>query len=328
MSIQQIMGISKRMGLQVYRSKWTIPYLILFPGFFIMIYWFGFSTSEIGTNRTYHVGIVNEDTGFPDELQTLFEKEAIQNVLTNNNTGFLSSLYITNIIENGFSFDFISVLEGLKYTDNPESKNIFEIDIYENKNRKNDEIKNRRTDVVLELSPTFSLSVLSVFNHYWKINNGVKLDSFLQSIDPEVPDFADFDVETIELFGDQNYLHFNQAKTLLELFIGEYFNPRNYGEGLGGQISYHLIEDSEVSIPTYSTFEILLPGIIIFGIIIQPSLFAAFLCEEFRPGRRTFDRIKVSPLSASSYILGSLLIQIPIMLIQTLILFLFGVLFG
>lgn len=328
MSLQQIFGISRRMGKQIMRSKWTIPYLLLFPGFFIMIYWFGFSTSEIGANRTYMIGIVNEDSGFPMEIQNLFQQPEIQNVLINNESGILNSFYINQTIEKGFSFHFISVMEELQYAGSADSNKLFEIEVYDNNDKVNDEIKNRRVDAVIEISNSFTMSVLSIFNHYWELTEGIKLDAYLQSINSLMPEFPNFNVETITVRGDSNHLHFIQAKALLEIYIDNYFSLKNYFPDIGGDITFQLDPGNEVSIPTYSVFEILLPGIIIFGIIIQPSLFAAFLSEEFRPGRRTFERIKVAPVGASTYIIGTILIQIPLMMLQTLTLFIIGILLG
>ena len=69
MSLTQILGVTQRLGVQLVRSRWTIPYLVIFPLFFIGLYWFGFSASPIGENQTFLLGIINQDAGFSNSTK-------------------------------------------------------------------------------------------------------------------------------------------------------------------------------------------------------------------------------------------------------------------
>ena len=79
MSLNQVLGIAKRMGIQTIRSKWTIPYLLIFPLLFIGLYWFAFSSSNIGNNQTFQLGVVNNDKGFGKQIKDLLNNDTVTN---------------------------------------------------------------------------------------------------------------------------------------------------------------------------------------------------------------------------------------------------------
>ncbi|MFW9997909.1 MAG: ABC transporter permease, partial [Candidatus Odinarchaeota archaeon] len=112
------------------------------------------------------------------------------------------------------------------------------------------------------------------------------------------------------------------------LFLEKYQDIGSFFDSPGGTVSLVLNEDYLVSLPKYSVFEIILPGLIAFGIIVQPSLFAGLLCLEFHSDQRTFDRLMLASLPATQYVLGTLLIQVPVIIVQTIVLFVFSLLLG
>ena len=96
----------------------------------------------------------------------------------------------------------------------------------------------------------------------------------------------------------------------------------------GGSINLVFNEDYLVSLPKYTVFDMIIPGLIAFGIIIQPSLFASYIGDEFNPKRRTFDRLNLASVPATTYALGTIVVQIPVFIAQTLVLFLASFLLG
>ncbi|MFX0084633.1 MAG: ABC transporter permease [Candidatus Hodarchaeota archaeon] len=314
MSLTQIFGIAKRLGIQTVRSKWTFPYLILFPLFFIGIYWFAFSSSNIGNNQTFDLGILNQDKGFGYKVKNLLKNETI----TQEVEWFPHS---ADVIEKGFAIEVIEILKEIGYSNESNSIKIFNVNLLNSMEEINQNLEDRDLDIAIVFPQNYTNASLSSVNNFWYIEFGYYLHDLIQSFFPNSPDFPINENATIQILGDNNYLNYKIAKTILSVLLDQYHDLSNFFGTPGGKFSLILNEDYQVAIPKYTFFEMMVPGLIMFGIIIQPSLFSMFLCIEFKPDIRTFDRIRISPLSSSSYIFGSLLIQIPIMLIQTIFLF-------
>jgi len=318
MSRTQILGIAKRMGTQTIRSTWTIPYLILFPLFFIGVYWFAFSASDIGNNQTFNLGILNQDAGFGEEMKTFLNNESIQNEME----WFPHS---PEIIEKGFGFEVINILKDLQYTNDSESENLFNIHSFNTSNELELALEKRDLDIALVFPQNYTNASLSIANSYWFTEYGFFLHDLIQA---NFSDFPTYVNGTIQIIGDNNYLNYKISNSILSVFLSQYHDMSNIFGTTGGKLILSLNEDFQINIPKYSFFQMMVPGLIMFAIIIEPSLFSMFLCNEFKTDSRTFDRIRISPLSPRSYVFGSLLIQIPILLIQTFLLFLASFLLG
>lgn len=310
------------MGLQLIRSKWTIPYLILFPLFFIGLYWIGFSTSPVGETQTFLLGVINQDAGLSDSVQSLFQNETIM-----KNTSF-SQYHNPEVINKGFGSEFVEILGNLTYSNLPDAPLIFEVTYFKTESRANDKLFKRDLDVLIILSPNFSNTTLSILNRYWCNTFGYYFHEMIQLYFPTSPDLPIGINDTIRIIGDESYLNFKIAKSLLSVVIHSYQDLTTAFKGPGGTISLSLNEECTVNIQTYSLFELSIPGLIAFGIIVQPSLTSMLFCMEFRPNNKTFDRILLAPSSTKLYITGSVLIQIPVMLGQTIILFITSLLLG
>jgi ABC-2 type transport system permease protein len=322
LSLKQILAVSNRMGKQIIRSKWTIPYLIIFPIFFIGLYWFGFSASPIGENQTFLLGALNQDEGLINSLNQVFQNETIMGNWS------LDQYHSSDVVTTGFGSEFIEILSNLSYSDTDDSSKIFDVTLLNDETQANSLLRNRDLDLVVILPPQFSNASIGLLNEYWKTSYGFFFHEYLQSLFPTVPDFPSNFSTTIQIRGDESYLNYQIGKSILTNVIQGYQDLTTILDGPGGSISIQMDKDYLISIPTYSLFGISIPGLIAFGIIIQPSLISLFFCMEFRPRNYTFDRIRLSPSSTSSYILGTLLVQIPVMLIQALILFISSILMG
>ncbi|MHA1996331.1 MAG: ABC transporter permease, partial [Candidatus Hodarchaeales archaeon] len=312
---RQILGISHRIGLQIIRSKWTIPYLILFPIFFIGLYWFGFSASPIGENQTFIIGIINQDEGIPGKIQQLFQNETLMGNWT------FEQFHSKEVLTKGFGSEFVSILVNLTYSDHQNSSQIFDIIEFTDVTSAELELKNRELDLVMVLPQQFSNASLGLLNNYWKNTYGWYLHEYLQSVDPSLPDFPVIITENISIRGDESYLNYQIANSILVNIIEGYLDLTAAFKGPGGSIMLSMNEEITVSIPTYSLFGLSIPGLIAFGIIMQPSLISLFFCMEYRSNNRTFDLIRLSSSSPTTYVLGTFIIQIPVMIVQAFILF-------
>ena len=322
MSLKQILGVTQRIGVQLIRSRWTIPYLVLFPLFFIGLYWFGFSASPIGENQTFSLGIINEDVGFSNSAKEVFQNETIMGNWS------LEDYHTSNVLESGFGTEFSDLLADLKYSSKTDSKNIFETIILNSESQADLLIKNRDLDIVMILPPQFTNVSLALLNGYWKNTYGLYFHEYIQSYYPSIEDLPINISVDVRIKGDESYINFQLANSVLSAIIERYQDLTPLFDGPGGSIFLRMNETYQISLETYSLFGLSIPGLIAFGIIIQPSLISLFFCMEFRPHNPTFDRIRLSPSSAKTYILGTLLVQIPVMIIQAFILFLSSILMG
>ncbi len=322
MALQQILGVTQRIGLQLVRSKWTIPYLILFPLFFIGLYWIGFSTSPVGENQTFLLGVINHDSGVSDDIKSLFKNETIME------NASLTQYHSSDVLDIGFGSDFTDILANLTYSNITNAPHIFDITEYDTESEANDKLFKRDLDILIVLNPNFSNTTLSILNRYWYNTFGMYLHEMIQLQFPSSPDLPTNINDTIHVAGDESYLNFKLAKSILSVVIHQYQDLTTAFKGPGGSILIKMNEDYAINIPKYSLFELSIPGLIAFGIIVQPSLIAMFFCMEFKQNNTTFDRIRLSPSSGGAYIIGSILIQIPVMISQSLILFLSSLILG
>ena len=314
MSLNQIFGVCKRLGIQVIRSKWTIPYLILFPLFFIGIYWFGFSASEIGTNQTFKLGILNLDEGFSDEYKQLFLNESLMGEWLPHSQ---------EVIEKGLAIEIIDLLSELKYSNKTDAKHVFEVVMVNSSLEGNTSLEHRELDILVGFPPNYTNVSLSAVNNFFNITYGYYLHDIIQSIEPTAPDLPySNDSTTISILGDETFINFIIAKGIITVILEQYHDLSMIFGSPGGRISLIWDQDYQIDLPKYSFFEMMVPGLIMFGIIIQPSFYSTLMCNEFSDKRKmTFDRILVSPLSATDYIVATLIVQLPVLFFQTLILF-------
>ena len=322
MSLRQIFGVTQRMGTQLLRSKWTVPYLILFPLFFIGLYWIGFSTSPVGETQTFLLGVINQDVGITDDVKSLFKNGTIFN------DSFFAEYHDSDVIVEGFGKEFIDILANLTYNNVTNAPHIFNVTQFEEESKAEAELFKRDLDLLIVLGPQFSNTSLSLLNTYWRNTYGIYFHEMIQGYFPSTPDLPININDTIRIVGDTSYLNFKMAKSLITIVINGYQDLSAAFKEYGGSISLGISEEYQVSMPKYSLFELSIPGLIVFGIVVQPSLTSMFFCMEFRPNKKTFDRILLAPSSASSYILGSILVQVPVMIGQTMILFLCSLLLG
>jgi ABC-2 type transport system permease protein len=321
MTIRQIVGVSQRIFMQLVRSKWTIPYLLLFPAFFIAVYAFGFSASDIGTNQTYQLGVINKDAGFSEGVKDLLGNETIMQ-------GSFSGFHSESAIENGLASEFLQLLSDLKYSNKSNAKKIFEITPLSSPSKAEADLENRKLDIVIELSPVFSNASLAAFNHYWNLTYGLFIHEQIQQEYLNAPNLPTTENDTITIYGDDTFVNFKVARSILTLILESYFDIRAMFSSSSGTISLVLEEDYQVSLPKYSVFDLVAPGLLLFGLIITPSMFAVFIGDEFHPEHRTFDRLQIAPISSTSYTIGSLLVQIPIYFAQAIVLFAIALILG
>ncbi|MFX0095312.1 MAG: hypothetical protein ACFFBD_26495, partial [Candidatus Hodarchaeota archaeon] len=211
----QIIGVAQRFGTQIIRSKWTIPYLIIFPAFFIGVYWFGFAASEVGTNQTFQLGVINNDAGFSEEIKTLLANETIMQ-------GAFSSFHSSEVLEHGFASELIHLLNTTKYSNESNAKRIFDATIITSPSEGQRKLENRDLDILIIFSPTYSNAMLSLLNQYWRQTYGLYLHELIQMQFPDVPDLPTHENETTTIMGDEAYINFQVANSILTLILDQY----------------------------------------------------------------------------------------------------------
>jgi len=210
MGLRQVIGVAQRVGVQTIRSKWTIPYLILFPAFFIGVYWAGFATSEVGTNQTFQLGVINKDAGVSEAVKTLLGNETIMQ-------GGFSSFHSPDVLEQGFASELVTLLNITRYSQEADAKRIFAVTLVPSVSAGQVQLENRNLDILLEFSPMFSNATLSFLNQYWKQTYGLFLHEMIQIQFPNAPNLPTHYNETIIIRGDETYVNFQLANSILTL---------------------------------------------------------------------------------------------------------------
>ncbi|MFX0117608.1 MAG: hypothetical protein ACFFB3_23895, partial [Candidatus Hodarchaeota archaeon] len=261
MTIRQILGVSQRIFMQMVRSKWTIPYLLLFPAFFIAAYAFGFSASEIGASQTYQLGVINNDEGFSEVVKSLLSNETIMQ-------GSFINFHLENAIENGIASEFLQLLSDLKYSNKSNAKKIFEITTLSSFSKAEADLEDRDLDIAIEFSPAFSNASLSAFNHYWNLTYGLFIHEQIQQEHPNTPDLPTSVNDTIVIYGDDTFVNFKVARSILTLILESHFDLGSLLSSSSGTVSLVLEDEYQVSLPKYSVFDLVAPGLLLFGLVI------------------------------------------------------------
>ncbi len=304
--------IAKRFGKELIRMKISLAVLLALPAFMAFMFWFAFNTTGLGTAETYILGVVNDDEGIADDLAEYFQ-------------GFLSN----QTLNNGFAFDFIQTLRSINYTNEegvPGNIPIFSIEEYNNteialnNTDPKSDVESREVDAVLYFPENYSNTTLSAVNNANFIQTGMYLDDNPSWFGPPIPRT---DNGELTIIGDEGYTRYTIVKMILDkILTGFTENVHNF-QFSGGNIEYQI---SSVALKDYSIFDTIMPGILVFGILTQSGMLAAFLVNEFAEAK-TITRVRLSLIKPWEYITGVTIYQFVISFFQMGILFILPILF-
>ncbi len=277
---------------ELIRDRRGLFFILLFPIFFMMI--FGFAFGGMGQNTTpINIAIVNNDQG------------------TINSTG-------GNI---SYSNNLITELQDTKYESS--DVKLFNITTTTDKNAK-DLLRQRTVDAEVIIPDGFSNSVQGLINN--TILSSTGQTSLLNTSSTNI-------TSTVIITGDPGFMGFGVAQGVLTGVFGKYqqevvTNITNQIAGTPGAEPTKFIDTKVESIPgtsTFTQFDYLAPGMIVFAILLLATTIAAILTREVESG--TLERLKMSKMSSFDLLFGGLIpwslvagAQVVILLIVAIIL--------
>ena len=251
---------------ELVRDRRGLFFILLFPIFFMMI--FGFAFGGMGDNNTPHnIAVVNLDQG------------------TLNSTG-------SNV---NYGNTLITGLEDQNYPQNNSVK-LFNVTTTTDSNAK-DLLRTRTVDAELVIPANFSDSVQSL------INNTI-LSSTGQSSSAITP--TNKITSTLTISGDTSYIGFGVAQGTLVGFLSQY--QQGIVTAITGAQPTQYINTSVQSIPgttSFTEFDFLAPGMMVFAILLLATTVAAILTREVESG--TLLRLKLSKMRSFDLLFGGLI---------------------
>ena len=311
--------IAKRFVRELVRLRISLVVLLALPAFMAFMFWFAFNSIGLGTAGTYVLGVVNEDEGIADDLADYFQT--------------INAFYDTGIsnetLTNGFASDFIKTLKSMNYTkeqSTEENMPIFIIEEYNiseiamnNSNPRND-VEAREVDALIYFPKNYSNTTLSAVNNAHFIKTGSFLDDNPLWLGPPIPKT---DNSEINIIGDEGYTRYTIVKVILDQILNAFTENIHNFQYSGGNLNFQM---DSVALKEYSIFDTIMPGILVFGMLTQSGMFAAFLLTEFAE-TKTISRIRLSLIKPWEYITGVTIYQFVVSFFQMGILFLLSLLF-
>ncbi|MHA1332198.1 MAG: ABC transporter permease [Candidatus Hodarchaeales archaeon] len=308
------LDIVKRSLKQLSRSKISLAIMVGLPLFMTFMFWFAFNNSGISLTQTYTIGVLNNDWGVGEELANYMMKL--------NAKPYIDMGIENETLENGFAADFIKILSSMNYTSEESSSTsipIFSVKEYTNLTIARKAVEIREIDGLIVFPENYSNATLSAVNQAFYVQNGYYLHNisygvFFQWDGPPVPTS---DNAEIEIIGDKGYSRFKMTETILnQIFnvFNENIKGLNYS---GGNIE---IDIQMVALEKYSVFDTIIPGLLVFAVLMNASMLASFIVLEYSGSNNTIERVRLSLIKPWEYILGLTIYSFIITFFQVLFL--------
>ena len=250
---------------ELIRDRRGLFFILLFPIFFMMI--FGFAFGGMGENNTPHnIAVVNLDQG------------AINSTGSNVNYGN----------------NLTAELQDQNYPQNNDVK-LFNVTTTTDSNAK-DLLRTRAVDAELVIPANFSDSVQSL------INNTILSSTGTASTNASTNKIT----STITISGDTSYLGFGVAQGTLVGFLSQY--QQGIVTAITGTQPVQYINTSVQSVAgttSFTEFDFLAPGMMVFAILLLATTIAAILTREVESG--TLLRLKISKMRSFDLLFGGLI---------------------
>jgi len=311
--------IAKRFGKELIRMRLSLVVLLVLPAFMAFMFWFAFNNAGLGSTETYILGVVNEDEGIAEELAAYIQ--------------VVNSVYDTGIsnttLTYGFANDFIQILGSINYTSEQNSVDnipIFSVQEYEASDvaldilNPIDDVESREIDAVLYFPKNYSNTTLSAVNNANFLQTGLYLDENPFWVGPPVPKT---DNSELKIVGDEGYTRYLIVEVILSQILSAFTENVHNFQYSGGNLEYEI---SSVALKEYSVFDTIMPGILVFGILTQSGMLAAFLVSEFAE-TQTMIRVRLSLIKPWEYITGVTIYQFTISFFQMGLLFILPLVF-
>jgi len=268
---------------------------LVFPLIFIGV--FGLAMPNgVQNNATLNIGIINHDLGIPEST-----------IYVNQNGTQLNDYFFSN--------SFINIVDDVTYDDNTTS--IFDVTHYDIANFEDakSDLQKNSISALLIIPEDFSIGMLAV------IRSAFNTDANMTGITNNWLNYPNPTYQTtIQIMGDPTVQDFSIASSILTTIIDSYFNLGADTEG------HNVLMNTDIAVDTFSVFDYILPGLIIFGILNNMGSTAAFAMRDVEGG--ILRRLRITNVSGTEYTLSIILSQLVFAIIQIPIFFGVAILFG
>jgi len=257
---------------ELVRDRRGLFFILLFPIFFMMI--FGFAFGGMGEGNTPHnIAVVNYDQG------------------TINSTG-------GNV---NYGNNLITALQDANYENS--SVKLFNITTTTD-SQAQDLLRHRTVDAELIIPTSFSNSMTALVNNTIQSSTGQASSANSSTSNS---------TSTVIISGDTGFMGFGVAQGILVGVLGQYqenvvTNVTNTLAGTPGAVPTKFIDTKVQSIPgtsSFTQFDFLAPGMMVFAILLLATTVAAILTREVESG--TLLRLKMSKMTSFDLLFGGLI---------------------
>lgn len=319
MKLPTFLAVTHRMWREMKRNFFTFIMLVFLPGFMIFVFFFGFSGVKTAGAVTYTIAVINNDNGIAEEIKEVLSYDT--------GTGLTKET-----IEKGFAADLIQLMNTTTYPGENEVP-IFNVQLVEIEEDARKLVKDREIDGFIIFPDEFSNATLAAVNNAFYIQEKLYIQDFINKTMYEMsgglvyytgPPFPSSANATLEIIGDKGYLNYKIVEIIVTLFINEYaesISSLNYPVEVS-------IDIDGIDVRDYSVFDVIVPGMIIFGVLTQAGIISAYLANELQTPNRTISRLRLSLIQPWEYIAGAGVLQLIISPIQIAVLIGMSVILG
>jgi ABC-2 type transport system permease protein len=312
---------------EILRDKRGFTFILTFPLLYIVIFAFafgsGFTPFFTRGDAPHEIAVINNDTG--------------------------ATVFSSNIAQHkNFGDDFSQLLGNVTYENR--STNLFHLNNV-SEEKANEMLKSRSLDALIIIPEDFSGAFASMINTSVRteITSMIGEQAKENTVTGPNPTFnafvantplpvADNVTATLTIKGDPGYVNFGTAQAavtgLLERYkdnvkgsaIAEASAPFGGAKSqiLGDFVSATILPISGTQ--SFSIFDYMVPGLIIFALLIQVSIIASSLSREVQTG--TLDRLKLSKMRSFDLLFGTLITWSLMTFLQVFILIIVAIAVG
>jgi len=272
------------------RVKIVLFFTIIFPLVFIGIFGIAFQAGD-PSNTTIDLAVVNFDSRIPDD----------GNVYRN-----ISGIMIA---DDYYSQSYLDILSTVTFEDNKTL--IFEITQFNDIDSAMKRVEKRDYGALLVIPENFTTATLAS-----------RRSLFEASIPFDWSFYPLTNYTTVlSVRGDSTLVSYTIASTVIQAVTKGFFTL-NMVEAIGATVSL----DGTLTTSGLTVFDYTVPGLVIFAILSNLGTVTSSALRDMREGQ--FDRLKLTKMRASEYLLAIILSQLTVSVIQIPLMFAGAILFG
>ncbi|MDI6643688.1 MAG: ABC transporter permease [Methanobacteriaceae archaeon] len=289
----KFISIAIKDAKELIRDRRGLFMILIFPLFFMLV--FGFAFGGMGQSNTPHkIAVINNDEG----VYLPFIQEEIN-----------------------FGNNLTKILEDSKYENS--DVNLFKV-TKTNETAADELLKQREIDAAIIIPKNSSKAIAAL------ISSSISPNTNLQSTNQ----ISDNETATIIIKGDTGYVGFGISQGIIVGILEQYQDQLLFQiqSSLSSKSGYEQLKFIESKVEplegteTFTSFDFLAPGMIVFAILLLATTVAASLTREVEKG--TLDRLKLSYMKSFDLLMGGLIPWSLVAAVQVIILFVVAVLIG